>query len=434
MGRIEKTVFLSYRRTNAPWALAISQNLTHHGYDVFFDFNGIASGDFESVILENIRARAHFIVLLTPSALERCGEPGDWLRREIETALSIQRNIVPLMLESFDFGAPGIARQLSGTLAALKSYNALRVPAEYFDEAMERLRTKFLNVPVEAVLHPASPLARQAAKVEQSAASAAPTVTEKELTAQEWFERGVNASDLDEQIRFYSEAIRLEPDIANAFYNRGRAHHAKGDVEGALKDYNEAIRLQPDHAAAFNRGFAYDNKGDLNGAIENYSEAIRLKPDYAGALNNRGLALYYKGDVEGAPKDCNEAIRLQPEYAFAFHNRGLARKAQGDVEGALKDCNEAIRLQPDAEAFNARGTVLYARGNLEDALKDYSEAIRLQPEFAIAYYNRALISRQQERPVAAIADFRRYLDLGGAARHGETEKVRGMIRELQEKL
>ena len=401
MGRIEKTVFLSYRRTNAPWALAISQNLTHHGYDVFFDFNGIASGDFESVILENIRARAHFIVLLTPSALERCGEPGDWLRREIETALSIQRNIVPLMLESFDFGAPGIARQLSGTLAALKSYNALRVPAEYFDEAMERLRTKFLNVPVEAVLHPASPLARQAAKVEQSAASAAPTVTEKELTAQEWFERGVNASDLDEQIRFYSEAIRLEPDIANAFYNRGRAHHAKGDVEGALKDYNEAIRLQPDHAAAFyNRGFAYDNKGDLNGAIENYSEAIRLKPDYAGALNNRGLALYYKGDVEGAPKDCNEAIRLQP----------------------------------DAEAFNARGTVLYARGNLEDALKDYSEAIRLQPEFAIAYYNRALISRQQERPVAAIADFRRYLDLGGAARHGETEKVRGMIRELQEKL
>ena len=76
MGRIEKTVFLSYRRTNAPWALAISQNLTHHGYDVFFDFNGIASGDFESVILENIRARAHFVVLLTPSALERCGEPG----------------------------------------------------------------------------------------------------------------------------------------------------------------------------------------------------------------------------------------------------------------------------------------------------------------------------------------------------------------------
>src|SRR5947208_5803571 len=111
MERIEKTVFLSYRRTNIPWALAIFKDLTQHGYDVFFDFNGIASGDFERIILGNIRARAHFLVVLTPSALERCGDPGDWLRREIETALEIQRNIVPLMLEGFDFGSPGIANQ-----------------------------------------------------------------------------------------------------------------------------------------------------------------------------------------------------------------------------------------------------------------------------------------------------------------------------------
>src|SRR5271157_2705361 len=140
MERIEKTVFLSYRRTNASWALAIFQNLTQHGYDVFFDFNGIASGDFERIILGNITARAHFLVLLTPSALERCDDPGDWLRREIETALANQRNIVPLMLEGFDFGIPKIASQLTGKLAALKHYNGLSILPEYFMEAMEKLR------------------------------------------------------------------------------------------------------------------------------------------------------------------------------------------------------------------------------------------------------------------------------------------------------
>jgi hypothetical protein len=77
---------------------AVFQDLKHNGYDVFFDFQGIASGDFERVILEYIRARAHFLVLLTPSALEPCGDRGDWLRREIETALETRRNIVPLML------------------------------------------------------------------------------------------------------------------------------------------------------------------------------------------------------------------------------------------------------------------------------------------------------------------------------------------------
>lgn len=105
MARVEKTVFLSYRRANAPWALSIYQNLTATGFDIFFDYKGIGSGDFESVILENIRARAHFLVALTPSALERCANPGDWLRREIEKAMEYRRNIVPLFLEGFDFGA-----------------------------------------------------------------------------------------------------------------------------------------------------------------------------------------------------------------------------------------------------------------------------------------------------------------------------------------
>ncbi|MGB0122985.1 MAG: toll/interleukin-1 receptor domain-containing protein, partial [Silvibacterium sp.] len=237
MERIEKTVFLSYRRTNVPWALAIFQNLTSHGYDVFFDFNGIASGDFERVILENIHARAHFLVLLTPSALERCDQPGDWLLREIETAMEFQRNIVPLMLENFDFDAPGIAAQLTGRLAELEHYNALRVPADYFEEAMDRLRERFLNVALDTVLHPVSAAAGQAAKVEQAAAGAAPAVTNIELTAHQWFEGGVAASDVDEKLQFYTEAIRLKPDYAVAFVNRGIARSSKGDVEGALEDY-----------------------------------------------------------------------------------------------------------------------------------------------------------------------------------------------------
>ena len=250
MERIEKTVFLSYRRTNVPWALAIFQNLTQHGYDVFFDYNGIASGDFERVILGNITARAHFLVLLTPSALERCGDPADWLRREIETALVNQRNIVPLMLEGFDFGTPKIASQLTGTLEALKHYNGLSIPPEYFMEAMERLRSRYLNVPLTAVLHPASLSAQRAVTEQKAAAQAAPAVKEEELTAQQWFERGLAATDVDEQLRFYSEALRLKPDYALRPQQPGNARRDKGDLEGALKGYNEALRLKPDLAAA----------------------------------------------------------------------------------------------------------------------------------------------------------------------------------------
>ena len=340
MERIEKTVFLSYRRTNISWALAVFQNLTQHGYDVFLDYSGIA-GDFERVVLENITARGHFLVLLSPSALSvatirQIGCEGKW------RLLWRERNIVPLMLEGFDLGTPKIASQLTDKLAALKHYNGLSIPPEYFLEAMGRLRDKYLNVPLTAVMHPAFLSAQRAATEQKAAASAAPAVQEEELTAQQWFERGFAVADVDEQLRFYTEAIRLKPDCVEAYTNRGVARRAKGDVDGALQDYTEAIRLKPDYAQTYNnRGNAREDDVD---ALQDYTEAIRLKPDYATAFYNRGNARRAQGDMDGALQDLAEAIRLKPDFALAFHNRGLVRSAKGDKEGALQDCAEAIRL------------------------------------------------------------------------------------------
>ena len=348
MVRVEKTVFISYRRTNAAWALAIWQYLTHNGYDVFFDYTRIASGDFETVILENIKARAHFIVLLTPSALERCGDPNDWLRREIETALDFHRNIVPLTLDNFDFGAPAVASQFAGRLVALKHYNALSVPVEYFVAAMSRLCERYLNIPLDAVTHPASKEAQWEAKGNQVAAQAAPQVLDRELEAQRWFERGFSAVDIDERVRCYGEAIRLTPNLAEAYHNRGIARNETGDLDGALRDFNEAIRLKPDDADAhYNRGIARNETGDLDGALRDFNEAIRLKPDDADAYCARGNTRDKQDDLDGALQDFDEAIRLKPDDADAYFNRGRARRRKFDLDGALRDFDKAIRLKPD---------------------------------------------------------------------------------------
>jgi hypothetical protein len=216
MPRIENTVFLSYRRTNVAWALAIFQSLTHHGYEVFLDYDGIGCGNFEQAILDNIRSRAHFIVLLTPTALEESQRPDDWLRREIETALDLERNIVPLLLEGFDFRSPSIAGQLTGRLAALTRYNALEVPAGFFDEAMTRLRNMFLNVPADVVIHQASPSGKQVAANQKAAAAAAAPVPPHELAAQAHFERAYGTSDILAKLKHLNDALRLKPDYNDA--------------------------------------------------------------------------------------------------------------------------------------------------------------------------------------------------------------------------
>ena len=128
MRRVEKTVFISYRRVDEPWALAIYKTLKQRGFDVFIDFLGIGSGSFAKEIVENIAARAHFLILLTPNALNRVNQPDDWMRREIECAIDQKRNIVPVMLGGFSFENREVQTCLIGKLALLKDYNCHDCP------------------------------------------------------------------------------------------------------------------------------------------------------------------------------------------------------------------------------------------------------------------------------------------------------------------
>src|SRR5690606_23003188 len=141
--------------------------------DVFIDYRVIPSGDFERAIVDNIEARAHFLVLLTPTALERCDDPQDWLRREMEIALGSRRNIVPVLLDGFTFQMPIANQRLVGTLALVRRYQPLVVPDGYSDEAMTRLRTQYLSVAVNTVVRPPSRYAQKVARAQRAEASKA---------------------------------------------------------------------------------------------------------------------------------------------------------------------------------------------------------------------------------------------------------------------
>ena len=70
-------------------------------------------------------------------------------------------------------------------------------------------------------------------------------------------------------------------------------------------------------------------------------------------------------------------------------------------------------------------------------MKDYAEAIRLKRDYADAYYNRGIARRDKGDPAsakAAIADFQKYLDLGGGIRGGDQAEVEQVIRDLKNKL
>ncbi|MEA5619449.1 tetratricopeptide repeat protein [Cronbergia sp. UHCC 0137] len=150
----------------------------------------------------------------------------------------------------------------------------------------------------------------------------------------------------------------ISPKLAQAmsaedYYNRGIDKYNSGDKQGAIADYNEAIRLNPDDADAYNnRGNAKSDLGDKQGAIADYNEAIRIKPDDDYAYYNRGNAKDDLGDRQGAITDYNEAIRLKPDFANAYYNRGLIKKQKQEALADFRKAAELYQQQGNTKWYN----------------------------------------------------------------------------------
>lgn len=345
MGRIEKTVFISYRRKDLPWARAIYQDLTSHGFDAFFDFQSINSGDFSQLLIENIKARAHFVLLLTPSALERCENPNDWLRKEIETAIDYKRNIIPLMLENFDFGTSFNEKYLTGKLILLKDYNGLRIHSDYFEEAMDRMRQRYLNTPLDAVIHPLSEPVRLVTIQQQSAANIKlpPEITSTAAQSSNTLLNEITKST--SKLSWITNPIRTAQ--ASFYSTRAKMQSGSGNFENALQSYHEVIRANPkDDNAYLERGDTYQQLGNLQYAIKDFSQAIQINPLNFDAFLGRGFCRQLNKNYERAIKDFSEAIRIKPNDHRPYNSLGHIFYLQGETLKAFSCYQKAIALAP----------------------------------------------------------------------------------------
>ena len=249
-------------------------------------------------------------------------------------------------------------------------------------------------------------------------------VSSSQQTAAEYFysayAKGVSGDNRG-AIQDYTMSIKLDPDYAGTYCNRGIAKGDLGDDRGAIQDCNKAIELDPDYATAYyNRGIPKSNLGDYRGAIQDYSKAIELDPYNALAYYNRGVAKSNLGDDRGAIQDYSKAIELNPYNADAYYNKGNAKNNLGDnpekknfVIDAIQDYNKAIELNPDnALAYHNRGIAKLKLGDNRGAEQDNNKAIELDPDYATAYHNRGIAKYNLVDKDGACLDWSKAGELG----------------------
>jgi tetratricopeptide (TPR) repeat protein len=321
-------IFISYRRDDAPYPagrlydrLVVRLPNNHIFIDVDLD-PGI---DFVEAIETSVASCDVLIAVIGKRWLLSSDEEGkrrldnteDFVRVEIATALRRKIRVIPVLVDGASMPR---SSELPDDLKLLARRNALEISHNRFNADFGRL-----VMAIEKTLEKAEAerLQREKERLDQR-----PEAEEKQRLETQ-HRQGVEREQLENSTR-QKDAI--------AAYNRGCAHHKNKEYYEAISEYTEAIRLEPDYADAYtNRGNAYLENKDSDKAITDYTDVIRLKPDDPRAYFIRGLAHYFKNDYDKAISDYTEAIRLKPNDVWFYRSRGDTYEAQGKLDKAKAD-------------------------------------------------------------------------------------------------
>jgi predicted O-linked N-acetylglucosamine transferase (SPINDLY family) len=163
-----------------------------------------------------------------------------------------------------------------------------------------------------------------------------------------------------------------DPSNADAVHLLGVIEFQRGNSLAAIELIDRAIKLTPNTALFFNnRGAVLRDLKRLDEALASYDRALAIKPDYTEAFNNRGNTLRALKRFDDALASYNRALAIKPDYAVALNNRGLALQELERFDEALASYDRALAITPDqsfllGNRLNCRMRICNWRGLTDD--------------------------------------------------------------------
>ena len=258
--------------------------------------------------------------------------------------------------------------------------------------------------------------------------------------------------DADAAAEAYAEAIRVQPEHADAYYFLGRLHGEKRPAE-AIGHLETALRLalasaaegaaegaeesatssdvsvkhcQTELLAAYRREGSDDAEARLTTAVLRAAVAAGDGDTNADALYALGSDLAGRGEDVEAAVHFSAAAALRPEWALAHARHAECLQAVGRLREAREAYGAALALKPnDARGEFNCGVAAREMGDARAAANHFERVARLQsadephkgaPSAASAYFNMALMHRQLGADDEAEEAYRKSIDISPSAR------------------
>ena len=173
---------------------------------------------------------------------------------------------------------------------------------------------------------------------------------------------------------------REQPQVLNALAN---FYKSSGAIEEAITSYKEALTLQANYVEAwFNLGLTYQALTRQQDALHAFEKALTLKSDHPAYLNAYGMALKDTNQLQKAISIYQKLLRIEPAYAKGWYNLAVALRITFEHSEALKSCQKAISYNPKApEFYYLEGNICFEMGDFDSADIAYRRALALKPDY-----------------------------------------------------
>jgi Flp pilus assembly protein TadD len=164
-----------------------------------------------------------------------------------------------------------------------------------------------------------------------------------------------------EAVLAFMEAVRLDPNLAEAHFRLGLGYESLGKREEAEAEYKKAVEAykkyfegNPDDSEAhYALGQTYANLGQYSDAIREYREATKLKEDDPDIYYDLGVAYTKLAQYDAAATAFKKSLEIDPDYYRAQDGLDDAKEGIKRIRAGRKHQEELLKKQKEEELKKA---------------------------------------------------------------------------------
>ena len=165
----------------------------------------------------------------------------------------------------------------------------------------------------------------------------------------------------NEAVLAFMEAVRLDPDLAEAhfrlalgFESVGKREEAESEYKKAVTAYKKYLDNNPDDAEAhYALGQTYAGLSQYSDAIREYREATKLKEDDPDIFYDLGIAYTKLAQYDAAAAAFEKSLEIDPDYYRAQDGLDEAKEGIKRIRAGRKHQADLLKKQKEEELKKA---------------------------------------------------------------------------------